>query len=113
VAALDQEYRVISAEHPASSGQVVQLFANGLGPVTNQPESGEVALGTTLSHTRAIPVVTTGDQPAEVIFSGLAPGFAGLYQVNIRIPQGLSAGTQPLKITIGGKTSPESGIPVQ
>ncbi len=113
VAALDQDYRVITAEHPASAGQVIQLFANGLGPVTNQPDSGEVALGTTLSHTRAAPVVIIGEQPAEVIFSGLAPGFAGLYQVNVRIPAGLAAGTQPLKITIGGKTSPESGIPVQ
>jgi uncharacterized protein (TIGR03437 family) len=51
-------------------------------------------------------VVTIGGQTAQVIFSGLSPGFVGLYQVNVTVPPGLSAGNQAITIAIGGNTSP-------
>jgi minor extracellular serine protease Vpr len=113
VAALDSGIRVIDAVNPAGRGQMVQLYANGLGPVTNQPASGDPAPASPLAATTAAPVVTVGGQTAAVSFSGLAPGFAGLYQLNVTIPPGLSAGTQPLTVTIGGKTSKTSGIVVR
>ena len=47
---------------------------------------------------------TIGGQPAEVEFAGLAPGFVGLLQVNLRVPL-LPAGDFPLLITIGGAAS--------
>jgi adhesin/invasin len=40
-----------------------------------------------------------------VTYSGLAPGFAGLYQVNVVVPAGLAAGNQNLQITINGISS--------
>ena len=43
--------------------------------------------------------------PAMVTYAGLAPGFAGLYQVNAQIPQGTPAGDQTLQITAGGVAS--------
>ena len=43
-----------------------------------------------------------GGKPAGVVFSGLAPGFAGLAQINVVIPQGLSAGNQPAFVSING-----------
>jgi len=45
---------------------------------------------------------TIGGLPAEVTFAGLSPGYAGLAQVNIRIPQGLSQGDHPAFIVING-----------
>lgn len=97
---------VITAANPATRGQPVLLFANGLGPVTNPPASGDPASGTTLSRTPNDPVVMIGNQQAQILFSGLAPGFAGLYQVNVTVPANISAGTQPVTLSIGGKTSP-------
>jgi len=101
---------VINAANPATTGQFVQFFANGLGPVTNQPASGDPALASPLSWTTTTPEVTIGGQPATVTFSGLAPGFAGLYQINVIIPPGLGAGPQPITVKIGGATSKASGI---
>ncbi|MBZ5583968.1 MAG: AMP-binding protein, partial [Acidobacteriia bacterium] len=112
-AALDVNYSAITPANKASRGDVIQLFANGLGPVSNQPASGEPASFSTFSRTTAIPVVTIGGQGAEVQFSGLAPGFAGLYQVNVKVPAGISAGTQPISISIGGQNSKNSTLPIQ
>jgi uncharacterized protein (TIGR03437 family) len=104
---------VITPSNPATRGQAVLLFANGLGPVTNTPASGDPASGVNLSHTQTDPVVMIGNQTAQFLFSGLAPGFAGLYQVNVIVPTNISAGTQPVTLSIGGKTTPVGMLYVQ
>lgn len=112
-AALDASFKLLTAANPAKRGQAIQIYANGLGLVTNQPPSGEPASTTKLSQTLTTPVVTIGGQSAQVLFSGLAPGFPGLYQVNVIVPTGAAAGSQKLTIAIGGKTSKESGLILQ
>jgi len=44
------------------------------------------ASGQPLYQTVLTPLVTVAGIPAEVLYSGLAPGFAGLYQINFRVP---------------------------
>jgi uncharacterized protein (TIGR03437 family) len=47
-----------------------------------------------------------GGKPAVVHFAGLAPGFVGLYQVNVQIPDGLAPGPAvPLVLTQNGVAS--------
>jgi uncharacterized protein (TIGR03437 family) len=111
-AALDSNFKVVTTANPVKRGQAVQLYVNGLGPVTPQPVSGESAVASPLSKTNTTPVVTIGGQPAQVLFSGLAPGFPGLYQVNVTVPAGISAGTAPITVAIGSATSKASGLPV-
>ena len=54
----------------------------------------------------ATPLVTIGGISAKVILSGLAPGFVGLNQVNVQVPDGVTPGDAvPLVLTIGGVTS--------
>src|ERR1017187_7663850 len=110
--ALDQNYAIVSAANPVKRGQLVQLYMNGLGPVTGGPASGEFASGTTLATTKGTPVVNIGGQQATVQFSGLAPGFSALYQVNAYVPTGISAGTVPITLTINGATTKASTLPV-
>lgn len=112
-AALDASYKVVNASNPAKRGAVVQLYANGLGPVTNTPDSGAPAPSGPFATTTTTPTVTIGGQPAQVLFSGLAPGFAGLYQLNVTVPANIGAGNQPLVVSIGGASSKASGITVQ
>jgi len=75
--------------------------------VTHQPGDGLAAPGPpNLAMTTATPTITIGGQPApNVQFSGLAPGFVSLYQVNAQVPTGISAGAQPITCAIGGVTS--------
>lgn len=112
-AALDQRNVLIGPNNAARRGETIQLFANGLGPVTNTPPSGLPAGSQPLSQTTSTPVVSIGGKTAAVTFSGLAPGFTGLYQVNVMVPSDAPAGIEPLTISIGGLISKTSNIPVQ
>jgi uncharacterized protein (TIGR03437 family) len=98
---------------PAKAGEVIVIFANGLGPVNNQPASGAVSPSEPLAQCQQFPAVTIGDQPAQVLFAGLAPGFVGAYQVNVRVPSGLPAGPAPLVISAGGQISPPFSLATQ
>ena len=97
---------VFPDSRPARAGEFVAIFATGLGPVTNMPATGAPASDGPLSATTTLPAVTIGGLPAMVTFSGLAPGFVGLYQVNAEIPeQALSGGAVEVVVTIGGVSS--------
>jgi minor extracellular serine protease Vpr len=102
--ALDANYHIITSSNPAIRGQSIMLYANALGPVANTPADGAPGDNTTVTAT--VPVVTIGGQPATVQYHGLAPGYAGVYQVNVQVPTNISAGNQPITISIGGNTSP-------
>jgi minor extracellular serine protease Vpr len=103
--------QLITAANPAKRGQVVLLYANGLGAVANTPASGDPAGAT--STTLATPTVSIGGQNASVSFSGLTPTLPGLYQLNVLVPTGISAGVQNVTVSIGGITSPVGTISVQ
>lgn len=91
---------------PAQRGETVSIFATGLGTVSNRPASGAAAPTDPLSQTLNFPVVTIGGVVAEVTFSGLAPGFTGLYQVNVKIPYTAPAGNSvPLVVSVLGRDS--------
>ena len=111
-AALDENNNIVTASNPVARGRIVQLFANGLGPVNNQPASGDPAPVNPLATTTTTPVVTIGGVDAEVKFSGMTPGNAALYQVNAVVPE-TGLGLQPVTISIGGAISAPSLLPVQ
>jgi uncharacterized protein (TIGR03437 family) len=92
--------------HPARRGDYISIYCTGLGPVTNQPPTGAPGPLDPLAWTIVQPVVTIGGVEAEVSYSGLAPGYVGLYQVNVKLPAGAPAGdTVPVVLRIGGVNS--------
>jgi uncharacterized protein (TIGR03437 family) len=101
---------------PAGRGSVVQIFATGAGETDPPLLSGEPAPadGNPLVLTRVQPTVTIGGQPARVLFSGMAPGFVGLWQINAEVPQGVTPGPAvPLVITAEGRASNTVTIAVE
>jgi uncharacterized protein (TIGR03437 family) len=113
-AVLDSSYRLVDSSNPATGSTVIQIYCTGLGPVTNQPASGSSALGDPLSRTTTTPTVMIGGAQADVLFSGLAPGSVGEYQVNVLVPAGSSKGAAvSVVIAIGGATSNTVTIAVQ
>jgi uncharacterized protein (TIGR03437 family) len=99
---------------PAQRGEYVSIYCTGLGPVANQPASGAVAQAAPLSTTLTTPVVTIGGVPAVVSFSGLAPGFVGLYQVNAQVPANAPSGAAvPVVMNVGGVASNAVTVAIQ
>ena len=85
------DFQPVTERNPALPGEFLLIFCTGLGPVLPEVPSGNVAPGTEpLARTVSLPLVNIGGIPAEVVYSGLAPGFVGLYQVNVEVPVGLS-----------------------
>lgn len=106
-AILDPAYKLVDASNPATPGStVVLIYCTGLGAVSNQPASGAASPSNPPATTTTTPTVMIGGAPAQVFFSGLAPGFVGEYQVNALVPPNSASGDAvPVVISIGGKTS--------
>ena len=112
-AGLDENYKLIGTGNAVRRGRVAQLYVNGLGPVDNPPPSGEPSPASPLARTRIMPTVTIGGREAQVSFSGLAPYFVGLYQVNVTVPAEAPAGIQPIVISSNGVVSKTASLPIQ
>ena len=98
---------LLAGSRPIARGEHLAIYCTGLGPVTNQPNSGGQSSFEPLASTiTASPTVLIGGVPAPVEFAGLAPGFVGLYQVNVAVPPQVMVGSQvPIVLSIGGVTS--------
>lgn len=103
-AVLNADGSVNSAKNPAPSGSTVSVFLTGQGPIAGAVEDGAAPrAGQAISATSTI-LATIGSMPAEVPFAGLAPLYAGLAQMNLKIPP-LASGVYSLVINIGGTAS--------
>jgi len=91
---------------PAPRGAILEIYATGLGLVSDPPSDGQIASTTTLSPTVNPVTVTIGGINASPRFAGLTPGFVGLYQINVQIPDIVGGGDAvPLWISVGGRRS--------
>lgn len=105
---------VVDSNSPAHAGDYLLIFATGLGMVTNPPPTAALALSAPLSYLIGYPSATIGGVPAPVSFAGLAPGYVGLYQVNVQVPQGVAAGDAvPVVLSIGANFSNSVTISVR
>lgn len=120
--ALNQDFSLNGSEQAEARGRFIVVYATGQGAglideATQQPAgvmSGAPAGGNPLIVTASVPAVTIGGAPATVAFSGLAPGFVGLWQLNILIPDGAPVGDAvPLVISFGGRESRATTIAVK
>jgi len=84
-----EDFRLVTESSPARPGEFVAIFATGLGRIQQ-------------NETASRPVVTIAGLAARVSFSGLAPGFVGLYQINVEVPAAAPSGAQPLRLTQDG-----------
>jgi uncharacterized protein (TIGR03437 family) len=89
---------------PVRAGDYIEIYCTGLGLTSS---SGG------LQRTVLTPVVFIGAVPVKPVYSGLAPGYQGLYQVDVQVPAGLAPGTQSLLLSVSLAHSNEVAIGVQ
>jgi uncharacterized protein (TIGR03437 family) len=101
-----EDFSLVSGAAPARPGEFLLIYCTGLGPVRGALGSGEGAPSArALTETVHLPAVNIAGLSANVIHSGLVPGFVGLYQIEVQAPPGMPAGAQPVQITMQGATS--------
>jgi len=102
-------FAIITSSSPARPGEVIAIYATGLGPVSPAAVSGAAASNPSTTST---PTVTIGGINCPILYSGLAPTLVSIYQVNVTVPAGLSAGNQLVQIGIGGILSGTANLAV-
>ena len=95
---------------PAKPGDTIILWGTGFGPTNPSPGQGEETPTTATYSTATLPTVEIDNVSATVYGAALAPGFAGLYQVAIQVPESLGNGNWPIVATIGGVSSPGGAV---
>jgi uncharacterized protein (TIGR03437 family) len=99
--AQNQDGALNASNTPAGSGSTITVYLTGIGAVNNPVTDGTAASSSPLSSATASFSATIGASAATVQFLGLSPGFAGLAQANIVVPN-LPSGDYPLVMTVGG-----------
>jgi uncharacterized protein (TIGR03437 family) len=111
-AALNQDYSINSPANAAAVGSIVSVFWTGQGAVNNPVTTGAPASAPFLNTTIAPTAATIGGQPAAVLYSGLAPGYVGLAQANLQIPD-LPSGEYPVVLTTGNTASNSATVSIK
>jgi uncharacterized protein (TIGR03437 family) len=110
-AILKPDYSTVTPSNPAPRGSTIIIYATGGGQTTPASVTGAVA-GGSLLKTNAAVTVTIGGIAATVSYAGSAPGLVeGVLQLNVVVPTTISAGSQPILVTVGNATS-QNGVTV-
>jgi uncharacterized protein (TIGR03437 family) len=111
-AVFHEDGRPVNKSAPANRDQRLVIYAIGLGPTKGaRIVSGTPTPATPLSATDPVQVFfgdpTIREAEVAVEWSGLTPGFIGLYQVNVYVPWYRLRGNQPVTIRVGGVDTPK------
>lgn len=95
---------------PARPGETIALWLNGLGPAAPVVPAGMLAPFNPVSLLAGPCMVRIGGVPAPVLGAALSPGSAGLYQINLTVPDSLPDGDYPVEVEVGGASSPAGAV---
>jgi uncharacterized protein (TIGR03437 family) len=110
-AILNQDSSENAESRPAIRGQAISIYATGQGELNTAVSDGGAAPSNPPATSTTLPQVFIGGVEVPVEFSGLAPGFAGLWQINVRLPnQSFLAGRLPLVVYMNGVDSNEVAL---
>ena len=111
-AVLHANYSVVNAANPAVPGETVLVYLTGMGAVTPSVADGAIPGA---SNINATPLsVYVADVSVTPSYAGLAPGFPGLYQMNVMIPTAISVtGPVPLAINTPNAFHDQVSVVVQ
>jgi len=119
-AVVNQDGSLNSTANPAPIGSTILIYGTGQGQVSPAVPDGTAAPSGQLANTVAVPTsngnTCLNSQPSmcvavgssgfgDVKYSGLAPGYIGLWQINVVIPAGLPPGAIPVRVVINGTPS--------
>jgi uncharacterized protein (TIGR03437 family) len=88
---------------PAVAGDILTIYGIGFGKTGSGPMPGSIP-----SSADSVPPgysVTIGGTAVSASYVGVTPTIAGLYQVNVTIPEGIAPGNQPIVLNVNGEST--------
>lgn len=107
------DFTPVSASRPAAAGEVLSLFATGLGPTRPDVDPGTPFPPSPLVAVNSPVEVTVNGKPAEVLAAVGFPGAVDGYQVNFRVPPDTGKGTAVIQVVVAWIAGPPVNIMVQ
>jgi uncharacterized protein (TIGR03437 family) len=99
---------LIAPGSPAQAGEIIVVYACGLGRTLPNPAPGAIPQSAAVIQRLSDLKVYLGGaaiEPASILYAGLTPGSAGLYQINLVLPD--NPGTNPeIRVAIADQSSP-------
>jgi len=99
---------LIDAMAPARPGEIVIVYASGLGQTMPRLLNLNIPRGAAQIERRSQLQVLLNDvavEAAGILYAGVTPGFAGLYQINLKLPERLAENPE-LRVAVGERRSP-------
>ena len=93
------DFSLVTASKPAAAGEILSLFASGLGPTRPSPDAGQPFPSSPLAVVNSPIDVMVNGKRAEMLGAVGYPGAIDRYQVNFRVPPDISAGAAIIQIT--------------
>jgi uncharacterized protein (TIGR03437 family) len=108
VIATHADNSLVAPGSPAQAGEIIVVYACGLGMTQPNPAPGVIPQSAAVIQGLSSLTVYLGGtaiNPASILYAGVSPGTAGLYQINLVLPDNL--GTDPeIRVAIAGQSSP-------
>jgi hypothetical protein len=107
------DFKLVSASNPAHPGEILSLFATGLGPVRPNVEPGKPFPASPLAAVNSPMDVLVNGASTEMLAAAGYPGSTDGYQVNFRVPGDTPKGTAALQVSAAWITSSTVQIVIQ
>jgi len=99
------DYSLVTADAPARPGEVVVVYATGLGRTAPEPEVFEIPqYPGLLVNPLELFLDGAAVAPGSVFYAGLTPGSAGVYQINLTLPATMGSNPE-IRVTVAGQES--------
>jgi uncharacterized protein (TIGR03437 family) len=99
---------LVTPDSPAHGGEIVVIYATGLGKAVKNPANGELPPYVSEIANRSALNVSLGGAAVDasrILYAGLTPLSAGLYQINLVLPTGTPADPE-IRVALGAVSSP-------
>jgi len=100
-----KDYSFVTPDSPAAPGEIIVIYATGLGATSPNPNPGEIPkYAGAITSSLQLSLGGTPLSADHVFYAGLTPGSPGVYQINLLVPQGVS-GDVEIRAVSGAQTS--------
>ena len=107
------DFSLVTAAKPAKAGEILTLFATGVGPTRPGVEPGQPFTADPQQVANSPIEVLMNGKSGEVLYAGGYPGAVDRYQVNFRVPDGIAPGLASVQLTAAWIAGSEVKIAIQ